>query len=88
MFGVTDEQIRDGSFVEISRSPAMHAILEKSKHLTLPKRPTQKGYPEDGRWFGVNAVSLRDGTERPSGSILVFHDITEIQRLETVRQIS
>ena len=40
---------------------------------------------EDGRWFGVNAVSLRNGTERPSGSILVFHDITEIQRLETVR---
>jgi two-component system phosphate regulon sensor histidine kinase PhoR len=30
-------------------------------------------------------VSLRNGTERPSGSILVFHDITEIQRLETVR---
>jgi two-component system phosphate regulon sensor histidine kinase PhoR len=40
---------------------------------------------EDGRWFRVNAVSLRNGTERPSGSILVFHDITEIQRLETVR---
>ena len=30
-------------------------------------------------------MSLRNGTERPSGSILVFHDITEIQRLETVR---
>jgi two-component system, OmpR family, phosphate regulon sensor histidine kinase PhoR len=86
MFAVTDEQIRDGSFVEISRSPAMHGILREvlafdfsrdnySKRITL----------EDGRWFRVNAVSLRNGTERPSGSILVLHDITEIQRLETVR---
>jgi len=40
---------------------------------------------EDGRWFRVNAVSLQNGSARPSGSILVFHDITEIQRLETVR---
>jgi two-component system phosphate regulon sensor histidine kinase PhoR len=86
MFGVTDEQIRDGSFVEISRSPAMHAILREVQTFDFAKEAYSKRISlEDGRWFGVNAVSLRDGTERPSGSILVFHDITEIQRLETVR---
>jgi two-component system phosphate regulon sensor histidine kinase PhoR len=86
MFAVTDEQIRDGSFVEISRSPAMHAILREVLTFDFSKDTYSKRIAlEDGRWFRVNAVSLRNGTERPSGSILVLHDITEIQRLETVR---
>ena len=85
MFGVTEEQIRDGSFVEISRSLMMHDpqrdVGVRLRENTYSKRISV----EDGRLFRVNAVSLRNGTERPSGSILVFHDITEIQRLETVR---
>ena len=86
MFGVTDEQIRDGSFVEISRSPAMRTILREVLAFDFSNDTYSKRISlEDGRWFRVNAVSLRNGTERPSGSILVFHDITEIQRLETVR---
>ena len=86
MFGVMDDQIRDGSFVEISRSPAMHKILQEVLAFDFSKNTYSKRISvEDGRWFRVNAVSLRNGTEQPSGSILVFHDITEIQRLETVR---
>jgi two-component system phosphate regulon sensor histidine kinase PhoR len=86
MFGVMDDQIRDGSFVEISRSPAMHKILQEVLAFDFSKNTYSKRIAvEDGRWFQVNAVSLRNGTEQPSGSILVFHDITEMQRLETVR---
>ena len=86
MFAVTDEQIRDGSFVEISRSPAMHGILREVLAFDFSRDTYSRRISlEDGRWFRVNAVSLRNGTERPSGSILVLHDITEIQRLETVR---
>src|SRR5215510_8612453 len=86
MFGVSEEHIRDGSFVEISRSPAMRMILREMLEFDFSKSNYSKRISvEDGRWFTVNAVSLRNGAERPSGSILVFHDITEIQRLETVR---
>jgi two-component system, OmpR family, phosphate regulon sensor histidine kinase PhoR len=86
MFAVTDEQIRDGSFVEISRSLAMRGILREVLAFDFSRDTYSKRISlEDGRWFRVNAVSLRNGTERPSGSILVLHDITEIQRLETVR---
>jgi two-component system, OmpR family, phosphate regulon sensor histidine kinase PhoR len=86
MFGVSEEQIRNGSFVEISRSPAMRTILKEMLEFDFSKSNYSKRISvEDGRWFTVNAVSLRNGAERPSGSILVFHDITEIQRLETVR---
>ncbi|HEX2260796.1 MAG TPA: ATP-binding protein [Candidatus Binatia bacterium] len=85
MFAVTDEQIRDGSFVEISRSPEMRAFLREVLTFDSSKDTYSKRISVEDRWFRVNAVSLRNGTERPSGSILVFHDITEIQRLETVR---
>jgi two-component system, OmpR family, phosphate regulon sensor histidine kinase PhoR len=86
MFAVTDEQIRDGSFLEISRSPAMHGILRDVLTFDFSRDTYSKRISlQDGRWFRVNAVSLRNGAERASGSILVFHDITEIQRLETVR---
>jgi two-component system, OmpR family, phosphate regulon sensor histidine kinase PhoR len=85
MFAVTDEQIRDGSFVEISRSPEMRACLREVLTFDFSKETYSKRISVEDRWFRVNAVSLRNGTERPSGSILVFHDITEIQRLETVR---
>lgn len=86
MFRVMDDQMRDGSFVEISRSPAMHKILQEVLAFDFSKNTYSKRISvEDGRWFKVNAVSLRNGTEQPSGSILVFHDITEIQRLETIR---
>jgi two-component system phosphate regulon sensor histidine kinase PhoR len=86
MFAVTDEHIRDGSFVEISRSPAMRGILREVLTFDFSRDTYSKRVSlEDGRWFRVNAVGLRNGAERASGSILVFHDITEIQRLETVR---
>ena len=86
MFGVTEEQIRDGSFVEISRSPEIHEVLREVSTFDFAKKTYSKRVSvEDGRWFIVNAVSLRNGTERPHGSILVFHDVTEIQRLETIR---
>ncbi|MGB7947152.1 MAG: ATP-binding protein [Candidatus Binatia bacterium] len=86
MFGVTDEQIRDGSFVEISRNPEIRAVLREVLAFDFSKHTYSKRVSiEDGRWFRVNAVSLKSGKEQASGSILVFHDITEIQRLETVR---
>ena len=65
MFGVTEEQIRDGSFVEISRSPAMRTILREIVGVRLFAKNTysKRISVEDGRWFRVNAVSLqkRDG---------------------------
>jgi two-component system, OmpR family, phosphate regulon sensor histidine kinase PhoR len=39
----------------------------------------------DDRWFRVNATSLRNGMNKVVGTILVFHDITEIKRFEIMR---
>jgi two-component system phosphate regulon sensor histidine kinase PhoR len=86
MFHVNQEQIQTGSFVEISRSPEMRKILQEVMSFDFANRVYSKTVSvDDGRWFRVNAVSLQNDGARPSGSILVFHDITELQRLETVR---
>jgi two-component system, OmpR family, phosphate regulon sensor histidine kinase PhoR len=86
MFHVTGDQIQTGSFVEISRSPEMRKVVQEVMAFDFSQSVYSRRVSlEDGRWFRVNAVSLRNGTERTSGSILVFHDITEIERLETVR---
>ena len=86
MFRVAGDPIQTGSFVEISRSPEMRKVVQEVMAFDFSKSVYSKRVSlEDGRWFRVNGVSLRNGTGRASGSILVFHDITEIQRLETVR---
>ena len=58
-----------------------HEVLTSTSRATA----IQRNRLEEGQWFRVNAVSLRRGTHAAAGSILVFHDITEIKRLETVR---
>jgi two-component system phosphate regulon sensor histidine kinase PhoR len=87
MFGIpADRDIQGASIAELSRHPEMLAVM----HEALDVDFTARGYSrevelDEGRWFRVNAVSLKNGAQAACGSILVFHDISEIKRLETVR---
>jgi two-component system, OmpR family, phosphate regulon sensor histidine kinase PhoR len=74
------------SLLEVSRHPEMHGILREILSFDFSgSRYSKEIELEDNCWFRVNAVSLRDVQERPLGSILVFHDITDIKRLESMR---
>jgi len=74
------------SLLEISRHPEMHGILTEILGFDFSgPRYSKEMELDDNRWFRLNAVSLRDAQERPLGSILVFHDITDIKRLESMR---
>jgi thioredoxin type arsenate reductase len=87
MFGIpADRGIQGASIAELSRHPEMLTIM----HGVLDAAITERGYSseielDEGRWFRISAVSLRNGAQETCGSILVFHDISEIKRLETVR---
>jgi two-component system phosphate regulon sensor histidine kinase PhoR len=87
MFGIPDNRaVQGASVAELSRHPEMLAIM----HEVLDAAMTERGYSreielDEGRWFRVSAVGLRDGAQETCGSILVFHEISEIKRLETVR---
>jgi len=87
MFHVAeDRDIHGVPIVELSRHPAMRKILQEVLNFDFMRnRYSTEIELDEGQWFRVNAVSLRHGTDTVVGSILVFHDITEIKRLETIR---
>lgn len=81
-----DRDIHGGAIVELSRHPEMRKILQEVLTFDFARNRYSKEIElEEGQWFRVNAVSLRDGEHTTLGSILVFHDITEIKRFETIR---
>ena len=87
MFYVPEQQdIHGASVLEISRHPEIHKILEEVLRFDFVSQKYSKEVELDNeRWFRVNAVSLKDNRGSSSGSILVFHDITDIKRFETMR---
>ena len=81
-----DRDIRGASILEIVRRPEMRNIIHEVLAFDFTKRSYRKEVElHEGRWFRVNAVSFRIDEGRASGSILVFHDITEIKQVEILR---
>jgi two-component system, OmpR family, phosphate regulon sensor histidine kinase PhoR len=81
-----DRDIHGASILEISRRPEMRNIIEEVLVFDFTSdRYSREVELHEGKWFRVNAVSLRNGQSSAYGSILVFHDITEIKQLETMR---
>jgi two-component system phosphate regulon sensor histidine kinase PhoR len=78
--------IRSASILEVSRHPEMRDILRDVLAFDFTKGPYRKEVElDEGRWFRVNAASFRIDQSRDSGSVLVFHDITEIKQVEILR---
>jgi two-component system phosphate regulon sensor histidine kinase PhoR len=81
-----DRDIHGASIVELSRHPEMRKILQEVLTFDFTaKRYSKEIELEEGQWFRVTAASFKHRTDAALGSILVFHDITEIKRLETIR---
>ena len=87
MFQVSAERNLHGvSMLEVSRHPEVHKVLQEVVHFDLSEQPYSKEVElDDDRWFRVNAVRLRDSQNHSVGSILVFHDVTDIKRFESMR---
>jgi two-component system phosphate regulon sensor histidine kinase PhoR len=87
MFNLSpDRDILGGSILELSRHPEMKTIIEEVLVFDFTReRYSRQVELHEGRWFRLNAVSLRNNQSSADGSILVFHDITEVKRLERMR---
>jgi two-component system, OmpR family, phosphate regulon sensor histidine kinase PhoR len=78
--------IHGASVMEISRHPEMRKILREALTFDFSTRRYSKEVElDEERWFRVNAVSLTDHKGTTLGLILVFHDISDIKRFETMR---
>jgi two-component system phosphate regulon sensor histidine kinase PhoR len=74
------------SVLEISRHPEVHRILEEVLSFDFAEQLYSKQVElDEDRWFRINAVRLRDTRSNLLGSILVFHDTTDIKRFESMR---
>jgi two-component system phosphate regulon sensor histidine kinase PhoR len=72
--------------VELVRNSVLSAALEEllSGKGGSISRELELAFPDE-RVFKLNGVAIRF-SEKPDGAVLVFHDITELRRLEKVRQ--
>ena len=87
MFQVAaDRDVTNATLAEISRHPELHRVTSELTRadLSAAHYSEEIGLSE-GRWFRVNGAPLQDGRGHLLGFLLVFNDITEIKRLETVR---
>ena len=87
MFHVPEgRDLRGVSMLEICRHPEVHNILNDVLSFDFAGTRYSKDVElEDNRWVRVSVVSLRDSHDQSFGSILVFHDITDMKRFEALR---
>jgi two-component system, OmpR family, phosphate regulon sensor histidine kinase PhoR len=86
MFGLSAATVEGASLLEVSRHPEMRKLSDDIlSHDLSSERYVKELSFDDGRWLSVTAVDLRGPDEKPVGYILVFHDVTEVKRLETMR---
>ena len=79
-------EVHGASISEISRHPDIRAILDEVLKFDFTSHTySQEIELADGYWFSVNAAPLRNAVRMTLGSILVFHDVSEIKRLENIR---
>jgi two-component system phosphate regulon sensor histidine kinase PhoR len=71
--------------LELTMLPEFDEACEKALTETTRQNISLQIEPSPGRVYDVNVVSLR-GDRHGLGVIAVFHDISEIKRLERVRQ--
>lgn len=71
------EVVRNHEIATVARRlPAEEAVA--GHELRLEETPP--------RFLQINAVTLRDAEDRVSGAVLVFHDLTQVRKLESARQ--
>jgi two-component system phosphate regulon sensor histidine kinase PhoR len=87
MFQVAaDRDVTNATLAEISRHPELHRVVTELARADLSAAHYSEEIAlSEGRWFRVNGAPLQDGHGHLLGFLLVFNDITEIKRLETVR---
>jgi two-component system phosphate regulon sensor histidine kinase PhoR len=72
--------LRETSIEEIVRT-TIDKQAPQSREITVIKQS-----PAETRCFAVNAVPLEDREGKANGAVVVFHDITKLRQLETVRR--
>ncbi len=81
-----DTSVRGMSTVEVSRHPEMQALIQEVVEGDSGRNAFHRELTlGDDRWFAVNAARLEHSQQDLLGYVLVFHEVTELKRLEQIR---
>lgn len=80
-----DANVLGMSTVEILRHPEMQALIREMVGSDSARDALQRQVTLGDDCFTVNAARLKDSRGRLLGYVLVFHEVTELKRLEQIR---
>lgn len=63
-----------------------HELADLVRNLGIHGRVSSEIKFSDDRWFAVNAAAIRDENGKRERSILVFHELTRLKKLERTRE--
>ncbi len=77
---------KNQSLQEIIRDSRLSEFVEKAHRSNIPVREDIILYQNGERILNINASFLRDAKEKRIGTLLVLNDVTQLRRLEKMRQ--
>jgi len=73
-------------YLEVFRDPELNDLIQETLATKQGQRRTLSPLSQPGRSFHVQSSLIRDPGSGVGGVIVVFHDVTDLKRLERVRQ--
>ena len=77
---------KNQSLQEIIRDNRLSEFVEKAQKSNIPVKEDIILYQNGERILNINASFLRDAKEKRIGTLLVLNDVTQLRRLEKMRQ--
>ena len=73
-------------YLEVFRDPELNELIQETLAAKQGQRRTLSPLSQPGRSFHLQSSLIQDTKSGVGGVIVVFHDVTELKRLERIRQ--
>ena len=73
-------------YLEVFRDPELNDLIQETLAAKQGQRRTLSPLSQPGRSFHVQSSLIQDTKNGVGGVIVVFHDVTDLKRLERIRQ--
>ncbi len=81
-----DDTVQGMSTVEVSRHPEMQALIQEVLNSDTDRDAVHRELSfDDDRWFAATGARLEHFQQGLLGYVLVFHEVSELKRLEQIR---
>ncbi len=86
MLGISPQAVQDLNLYEVVKDPELKWFITRTLSATEPIEGEVVLKRDSGRILQAHGTSLRDDQGLAMGTLMVFHDITHLRRLESTRR--